>query len=273
MNYEEYFDAYMIVNTAFSDKIHKIMVENDLLMINDIHLMLIPNGLLSKNTNSRVGIYFHMPFPSSDVLKTFPFHQELIKSVLLCDVIGFHVFQFARNFLTLCKRTFGLFYEIKFRGFITLNYLGRYIIIRIMHAGIDFDYVKSIIQKSEFSNQLDIFKNIIRNKFCLVSIDSPNFSSGLILKLESYKRFLEKYPEVRNNIVLIQIIKYDDNDISDCNFEKQLNGMINEIELEYKECLKIFKLNKFTVPQRFALFTLGSSLFYIKIREGNCMVK
>jgi trehalose 6-phosphate synthase/phosphatase len=248
------------------------MMDNDLVMINDIHLMLIPNGMLSKNTNSRVGIYFHMPFPSSDVFTTFPFHQDIIKSVLLCDVIGFHVFQFARNFLTICKRSYGLYYEIKFKGFITLNYLGRYIIIRIMHAGIDFDYVKSIIQKKEFTTQLESFKNIVKNKFCLVSIDSPTFSSGILLKLEAYKRFLDKYPEVRNNIIYIQVIKYDENDICDLIFEKQLQEITNEIESNYNTALQIIKVNKFTVPQRFALFTLASALYYLTIREGNCMV-
>lgn len=253
--------------------IYRIMMENDLVMINDVHLMLIPNGLLSKNTNSRVGIYFHMPFPSSDVFKTFPFHQDIIKSVLLCDVIGFHVFQFARNFLTICKRSYGLFYEIKFKGFITLNYLGRYIIVRIMHAGIDFDYVKSIIQKKEFTYQLDTYKNLVKNKFCLVSVDAPTFSSGILFKLEAYKRFLYKYPEARNNIVFLQVIKYDENEVCDLSFEKQLEEIVNVINSEYSQALHVIKVNKFTVPQRFALFTLASSLFYLQIREGNCMVK
>ena len=142
VNYEEYFFAYKTVNQKFADIISNQVQESDLIMINDAHLMLIPNTLLTKNANARVGIYFHMAFPSSDVFKTFPYHLELLKSVLLCDIIGFHVFQFARNFLTASKRCLGIFYEIKFRGFFTLNYLGRHIIIRIMHAGIDSDYIK-----------------------------------------------------------------------------------------------------------------------------------
>lgn len=141
INYEEYFMAYKSVNHKFADIIYNQVQESDLIMINDTHLMLIPNTLLTKNANARIGIYFHMAIPSSDVFITFPYHLELLKSVLLCDIIGFHVFQFARNFLTLCKRSLGIFYEIKFRGFFTLNYLGRHIIIRIMHAGVDDEYM------------------------------------------------------------------------------------------------------------------------------------
>lgn len=272
--YEEYWSVYLHINRKFGDTIYNIMQENDLIMINDVHLMLIPNCLLSKNTNARVGIYFHMAFPSSDVIKTFPYHQEILKSILLCDVIGFHVFQFARNFLTSCKRIFGIFYEIKFRGFITLNYLGRYIIIRIMHAGVDLDYIKSIIQKKEFNYHLDIYRKIINNKFCLMSIDSPDEASGLLLKMLAYKKFLDKYVECRENIILLQIVKFD-NETSEIKstFMSQVEELENEIKQSYGEgVIKLINVNKFTVQERFALFSLGSALYYLQVREGNCMV-
>jgi trehalose 6-phosphate synthase/phosphatase len=254
--------------------IYKVMQENDLIMINDTHLMLIPNILLNKNTNSRVGIYFHMAFPSSDVIKILPNHQEFLKSILLCDVIGFHVFQFARNFLTSCKRIFGIFYEIKFKGITTLNYLGRYIIIRIIHAGIDLDYIKSIIKKKEYTFNLEKFRAIADNRFSLVSVDHPQESSGLLFKLIAYKRFLDRFPEVRNSIVLIQILikEFDDKNIE--KYTNEVTLLINDIINEYgNEVIYFTEVKNFSVPQRFALFSIPCSLFYLQIREGNCMVK
>lgn len=262
-----------MVNTKFGHTIYKVMHENDLIMINDVNLMLIPSSLLNKNTNSRVGIYFHMAFPSSDVIKILPGHQEFLKSILLCDVIGFHVFQFARNFLTACKRIFGIFYEIKFKGITTLNYLGRYIIIRIMHAGIDIDYIKSIIQKKDYNINLEKFKNLAKNKFCLVSVDNPQEASGILFKLIAYKRFLDRFPEVRNNIVLLQIIKKDFVDDKTEKFLSEINTVLKEIIADYgPEVINLMEVKKFTVPERFALFSLPCALFYLQIREGNCMV-
>lgn len=249
------------------------MHENDLIMINDVNLMLIPSGLLNKNTNSRVGIYLHMAFPSSDVIKILPNHQEFLKSILLCDVIGFHVFQFARNFLTACKRIFGIFYEIKFKGITTLNYLGRYIIIRIMHAGIDIDYIKSVIQKKEYSVNFEKFKKSTNNRFSLVSVASPQEASGLLFKLIAYKRFLERFPEARKNIVLLQIIKKDFFDARVEKFMKEIHTVIAEIIFEFgSEVINVIEVKKFSVPERFALFSLPCALFYLQIREGNCMV-
>ena len=249
------------------------MQENDLIMIHDVHLMLIPSTLLTKNTNARVGIYFHMAFPSSDVIKSFPYHQEILKSILLCDVIGFHIFQFARNFLTACKRLFGIFYEIKFRGFITLNYLGRYIIIRIIHAGIDVEFVKSVIAKKEFAKSVDTYKNFIKNKFCLVSIDQSQVTSELYFKFEAFRRFLEKFPEVRNNIVLLQIIKTDECQNNNEDFYSKIQEIAHDITTQFSnEVIKLIKVDKFTVPERFALFSEANALFYLQLREGNCMV-
>jgi trehalose 6-phosphate synthase/phosphatase len=261
----------MAVNRLFGEEIYKIMGENDLIMINDVHLMLIPNNLLIKNSNARVGIYFHMAFPSSDVIKTFPYHQELIKSVLLCDVIGFHVFQYARNFLTACKRLYGIFYEIKIGGFITLSYLGRHILIRIMHAGIDMDYIKSIISKKEFNLHEKNFKSLIGDKFALVSIDLPNDRSGLLLKLESYKRFLEKFPDIKENLIYIQVIKSDDFDQISEEYMKMVENMVQNINSFCVDSVMLIKCKKFSVSERFALFSLGACLYYLNIREGNCM--
>ena len=92
LNHEKYFSSYQNVNRIFGDVIHNIMSESDLVMINDINLALIPNFVMQKNTNSKIGIYFHICIPSSEVLRAFPYHSEIMKSVLLCDVIGFHIF-------------------------------------------------------------------------------------------------------------------------------------------------------------------------------------
>lgn len=144
-NYDKYFNSYKEINDEFANKINTITKLNDIIFLNDIYLMLVPNRLLTININTKIGIYFHKAFPSSDIIKSFPFHNEIIKSILLCDVIGFHVFQFARNFLTSCKRILGLYYEVKYRGYMILNYLGRQIIIRVHHVGIDTNFINSLL--------------------------------------------------------------------------------------------------------------------------------
>jgi len=251
------------------------MQENDLIMVNDIHLMFVPNDLLTKNSNARVGIYFHMAFPSSDVLKSFPHHQELLKSVLLCDVIGFHVYSLAHNFMTSCKRIFGIFYKIKFKGFITFDYLGRVIIIHIMHAGLDTDYIKSVISTESFKNKRKEFSELVNGKYSLVSQDVYSESSGILHKLEAYNRFLGSHDNVRNKIILVQLIHKN---IEDGNFDQQIEDQVNILVKEITEqygnnVLKLIEVKKPSIAERLALFSVGSCILYLQMREGNCMVR
>jgi len=142
-----------------------------------------------------------------------------------------------------------------------------------MHAGIDIDYIKSIIQKKEYNLNLEKYKNLAKNKFCLVSVDIPQEASGLLFKLIAYKRFLDRFPEVRNSTVLLQIIKKDFMDGKTEKFMIEINTIINEIVADYgPEVINLIEAKKFSVPERFALFSLPCALFYLQIREGNCMV-
>lgn len=247
------------------------MQKNDMIMINDIHLMLIPHVLLQKNPNARVGIYFHFTFPSSDSLKTFPYHQEILKSVLLCDVIGFHVFQNARNFLTAIQRFFGIFYDIKIHGMLVLEYLGRTIIIHVSHAGLDMDFIKNIVAKDSYKSAVKQFKQISQGKYTLVSIDNLNDIPGLIIKIEAYRKFLLKHPHLLSQITLIQIIKGGSEEMSKFN---HLKGKTDSIRKEYGEdTLHLEMVESFFVEYRFALFAIADCLFYLESGSGNCIVR
>lgn len=316
IDYEDYFNSYKHINKLFGIKIADIASQNDLIMVNDVHLMLLPNYILSRRINCRVGIYFHKAFPSSDIMKTFPYHSELMKSILLCDVIGFHVFQFARNFLTSCKRILGIFYEIKFKGFITLNYLGRNIIIKIKHGSIDQKFLESVVLKInnnydnsdinlKDNNVIDNYKqnnkisypyikyfklknlneeymlyynkyiNLLNNKFSLVSIDNFEESSSILLKIESYKRFLILLKDKNistNNIVLYQVIKNMKYKTLKQNYIKEVNELIHEVKSIFgEESIIIEFVDNFNIAKRYALFMLGSILYYLQIRKGNCL--
>ena len=66
-----------------------------------------------------------------------PFREEVLSSLVCCDVIGFHLFEHARHFYTSCERIFGIKHEFTKGGICVLRFHGRKIMIKIMHIGID----------------------------------------------------------------------------------------------------------------------------------------
>ena len=206
-NYEQYYFAFQNINKLFCEQLLEFNEKNDLIMINDIGLSFVPYYFMKKNLYARMGIYFHMSFPSSDVFKVIPKSDELINSILLCDVIGFHIFPYARNFLAVVEKNLGLLYEIKKNGFITLNYLGRTIIIHISAVGVEKDTIRELCNNDEFTKHCEEYSKIINNRYCIISIDNVIEVTKFKIKLEAYNKFLEKNPDTKDKVVLFQVIQ------------------------------------------------------------------
>ena len=55
-----------------------------------------------------MGFFLHTPFPSSEIYRTLPVREELLRAVLKADLIGFHTYDYARHFVSACTRILGL---------------------------------------------------------------------------------------------------------------------------------------------------------------------
>lgn len=64
--------AYCDVNSAFVQVLQQLKQENDLVWINNVHLMLVPQYFKRHALNSTLGMYLHTPFPNSDIFRMFP---------------------------------------------------------------------------------------------------------------------------------------------------------------------------------------------------------
>lgn len=73
----------------FADKLVEVMnVEEDYIWIHDYHLLVLPSLLRKKFNTMRCGLFLHSPFPSSEMFRTFPKRDELLRSMLNADLVG-----------------------------------------------------------------------------------------------------------------------------------------------------------------------------------------
>lgn len=57
---------------------------------------------------AQVGWFLHTPFPSSEIYRTLPVREEVLRAVLKADLIGFHTYDYARHFVSAGTRILGL---------------------------------------------------------------------------------------------------------------------------------------------------------------------
>ncbi|KAK2453518.1 Alpha,alpha-trehalose-phosphate synthase [UDP-forming] 6 [Trifolium repens] len=199
--------AYVSVNKIFADRIMEVInPEDDYVWIHDYHLMVLPTFLRKRFNRVKLGFFLHSPFPSSEIYKTLPIREELLRALLNSDLIGFHTFDYARHFLSCCSRMLGLTYESK-RGYIGIEYYGRTVNIKILPVGIHMGQIQSVLRLQETEEKVcELIQQFSdQGRTMLLGVDDMDIFKGISLKLLAMEQLLVQHPEYRGKVVLVQI--------------------------------------------------------------------
>ncbi|KAJ4960736.1 hypothetical protein NE237_020646 [Protea cynaroides] len=281
--------AYVSVNKIFADRILEVInPEDDFVWVHDYHLMVLPTFLRKRFNRVKLGFFLHSPFPSSEIYKTLPVREELLRAMLNSDLIGFHTFDYARHFLSCCSRMLGLSYESK-RGYVGLDYYGRTVSIKILPVGIHMGQLQSVLSLRETEAKVaELIRNFTeRGRIMLLGVDDMDIFKGITLKLLALEQLLVQHQEWRGKVVLVQIAnpaRGRGKDVQDVQAEtystvKRINETFGQPGYEpvilIDEPLKFFERVAYYVVAECCLVTAvrdGMNLIpyeYIISRQGN----
>ncbi|KAL5813923.1 hypothetical protein ACOSQ4_024564 [Xanthoceras sorbifolium] len=198
--------AYVSANMKFVDKIVEVInPEEDYVWVHDYHLLILPTFLRKRFYRVKLGFFLHSPFPSSEIYRTLPVRNEILKALLNADLIGFHTFDYARHFLSCCSRLLGMDYESK-RGYIGIEYLGRTIYIKILPVGVHMGRLESALNHPSSSIKLKEIREQFRGKKLILGVDDMDIFKGISLKLLAMEQLLQQNPQLSGKLVLVQIV-------------------------------------------------------------------
>jgi trehalose 6-phosphate synthase/phosphatase len=114
--------------------------------------------------------------------------------MLQCDLVGFHLFEYARNFILTCHRLLGLDYEFSRGGYLGVNNHGKTVTIRVSHAGIDERFIEDVMKTSTyrrlvkaFKTQITQFSSSLKEAPTIISsVDTYHPITGVKNKLYAY---------------------------------------------------------------------------------------
>lgn len=197
--------AYVSVNKIFADKVMEVISpDEDIVWVHDYHLMILPTFLRKRFNRLKLGFFLHSPFPSSEIYRTLPVRDELLRALLNADLIGFHTFDYARHFLSCCSRMLGLAYKSQ-RGYIGLEYYGRTVSIKILPVGIHMSQLQNVLNLPETETKVAELKEQFKGQTVLLGVDDMDIFKGISLKLLALEQFLMQHAEWRGKVVLVQI--------------------------------------------------------------------
>ncbi|KAH8044549.1 hypothetical protein JL720_17037 [Aureococcus anophagefferens] len=195
---EQAWHAYKRVNQIFRDYVVEAYNEGDLVWIHGFQLALLPAFVSRRLTVAKVGIFLHTPFPSSEIFRTLSMRSELLRGILSADQIGFHLYEYARHFMTNCRRLLGTKYEFDARGAV-LDVDGRDVVISCVHAGVEPTVLSRVSASPEGARAFENLRASLPATSprgtavtrVIAGIDKIERLRGLPLKLLAYERFLE----------------------------------------------------------------------------------
>lgn len=197
--------AYVSVNRIFADKVMEVInPDDDFVWVHDYHLMVLPTFLRKRFNRVKLGFFLHSPFPSSEIYRTLPVRDEILRALLNSDLIGFHTFDYARHFLSCCSRMLGISYQSK-RGYIGLEYYGRTVSIKILPVGIHMVQLQSVLDLPETETRVAELRDKFRGQTVLLGVDDMDIFKGISLKLLAFELLLSQHPDQRGKLVLVQI--------------------------------------------------------------------
>ncbi|KAI4328232.1 hypothetical protein L6164_020605 [Bauhinia variegata] len=198
--------AYVSANKIFADKVMEIInPDDDFVWVHDYHLMVLPTFLRKRYNRVKLGFFLHSPFPSSEIYRTLPVRDEILRGLLNSDLIGFHTFDYARHFLSCCSRMLGLDYESK-RGHIGLDYFGRTVFIKILPVGIHMGRLESVLNLPSTSSKMKEIQEEFKGRKVILGVDDMDIFKGISLKLLAVEQLLRQNQELQGKVVLVQIV-------------------------------------------------------------------
>jgi trehalose 6-phosphate synthase len=145
----------------------------------------------------RLAYFHHIPFPCPDVFEVLPWRTEILRSLLDFDLLGFQTVRDRCNFIACLEhcmpemRIHQIGQELQIRG------EGRRTLAGVYPISIDYDAfanpaVDSIAETPGFRT--------------IIGVDRLDYTKGIPERLAAFERLLERRPEFRGRVGLIQIV-------------------------------------------------------------------
>lgn len=203
---QEEWEAYERVNQKFADVILDHIEDGDTVWIHDYQLLLLPELIKNSKPNTSIGFFLHIPFPSYEIFRTFPWCKQLLKGMLGADLIGFHTYDYERHFLSSVKRILRL--DVNFNQ---ISYQDRLVKVDSFPMGIDYEkfHQAALHQSMNVNKKSDLLERLkahqSKDRKLILSIDRMDYTKGIPNRIKAFEYFLEKYPKYKEKVRLVML--------------------------------------------------------------------
>ena len=195
--------------------------------------------------------------------------------MLNADQVGFHLFEYARHFLTCCRRllglNYGMFPDSSGGHNLAIDTNGRHVSVTSIHAGVEPPVLHQVLSHHSTNERVASIRSQFQGKVIFAAIDRMESLKGIPLKLIALERFLQRCPEWAGKIVVIQVgISAFERGDDYTKTRNEVLSMVAKINdrwpntVQFQECAE----SEMRLQQRMALLKAADVVMVTTIRDG-----
>jgi len=198
-----YGEGYERTNARFADVLAPLIKPDDIIWIHDYHMIPMARDLRRRGIENRIGFFLHTPWPVRQLLVTLPHHRRLVEAMFDYDLIGFQT----REWLDLFRDYVAS--ETSVNGKLLSNdglqAFGKTVQTGVFPIGIDVEGFIAARDSPLGNRTYDRMAASAAFRSLIVGVDRLDYSKGLEERLLGYEQFLETNPEMRSEVLLLQV--------------------------------------------------------------------
>jgi glucosylglycerol-phosphate synthase len=209
------------VNRLFAEAACEQAKDDAFIWVHDYNLWLVPHYIRQIKPKARIALFHHTPFPAPDCFNVLPWREEILGSLLDCDIVGFHIPRYAENFASAACSVLGA-KRAEMRDVegpfsptgaalseptvtTALAYNGRRIEIDAWPIGTNPQVIDEHLSSFEAGQRVSEIQSEVGDRRLLISVGRVDYVKGTKEMLEAFDRLLARRPDLKEKVKLFCI--------------------------------------------------------------------
>jgi trehalose 6-phosphate synthase/phosphatase len=273
-----YWYSYLEVNRKFADVVVDECRTDGFVWVQDYQLIHVAEFVRKQGIEGRIGFFLHIPFPPPDIFMKLPWREQILNAFLAYDLLGFQTQRDRRNFIS-CVENLLRHVEVRRPRGVSLVEVrtgDRTVRVGTFPIGIDYAGYADTARTEEVETRIEDLRRRIGPYELVLGVDRLDYTKGLPERLQAFRNALQRFPELRERAVLMQIVVPSREAVAQYQALKaEIEQLIGEINGEFSTAGWVpVHYHYRSLPRRdlIALYRMARAGFVTSLKDGMNLV-
>ncbi len=195
------FETYAAVNERIASLVVPRLEKGDSVWVHDYHFLLMGDYLRRGGWTGPIGFFLHIPFPSPEIFKALPEHEQIARAMCEYSVLGFQSETDRSNFVRYLTEN----YDAIDDGDGWIGVFGRRIRVNAYPIGIQADAFEKAAISARAKTASSRIGKFLGGRQLVLGVDRMDYSKGLPQRFEAVGKLFDHFPATRGKVSVTQI--------------------------------------------------------------------